>query len=41
MKGVNLSHHWKRQRFTIAHELGHFLLDQEVLKPLADRYVQL
>lgn len=27
--GVNLNHHWKRQRFTIAHELGHFLLHQQ------------
>jgi Zn-dependent peptidase ImmA (M78 family) len=24
--GVNASHPWVRQRFTIAHELGHFLL---------------
>ena len=24
--GVNPNHHWRRQRFTIAHELGHYLL---------------
>lgn len=24
--GVNTHHHWKRQRFTIAHELGHYFL---------------
>lgn len=27
--GVNPTHHRKRQRFTIAHELGHFLLHEE------------
>jgi Zn-dependent peptidase ImmA (M78 family) len=27
--GVNRTHHWKRQRFTIAHELGHFLLHNQ------------
>lgn len=26
--GVNSSHHMNRQRFTIAHELGHFLLHE-------------
>ncbi|HLP88195.1 MAG TPA: ImmA/IrrE family metallo-endopeptidase [Nostocaceae cyanobacterium] len=28
--GINANHHPNRQRFTIAHELGHFLLHQTV-----------
>lgn len=34
--GVNESHHPHRQRFTIAHELGHFLLHQEATKVFVD-----
>jgi Zn-dependent peptidase ImmA (M78 family) len=32
--GVNISHHENRQRFTIAHELGHFLLHGFLLQEL-------
>jgi Zn-dependent peptidase ImmA (M78 family) len=34
--GVNENHHPHRQRFTIAHELGHFLLHQEAAKVFVD-----
>ena len=30
--GVNARHHVRRQRFTIAHEIGHFELHDEVLR---------
>lgn len=30
--GVNESHHENRQRFTIAHELGHLVMHAQVLK---------
>lgn len=34
--GVNKSHHPNRQRFTIAHELGHFLLHGQDIKVFVD-----
>lgn len=34
--GVNRSHHPNRQRFTIAHELGHYLLHAEVARVFID-----
>jgi len=34
--GVNKSHHPNRQRFTIAHELGHFLLHGQETKIFVD-----
>jgi Zn-dependent peptidase ImmA (M78 family) len=30
--GVNSKHHTNRQRFTIAHEIGHFCLHDDILK---------
>ncbi|MFN8552534.1 MAG: ImmA/IrrE family metallo-endopeptidase [Candidatus Obscuribacterales bacterium] len=34
--GINESHHPNRQRFTMAHELGHFLLHAEETKVFVD-----
>ncbi len=36
--GVNKDHHPNRQRFTIAHELGHFRLHQSISKEFFDSY---
>lgn len=35
--GVNANHHPNRQRFTIAHELGHYLLHPEASEVFVDR----
>jgi Zn-dependent peptidase ImmA (M78 family) len=37
--GVNEKHHRNRQRFTIAHELGHFLLHKEAADVFVDSVV--
>jgi len=37
--GVNSSHHLHRQRFTIAHELGHFLLHKGIQMHVDDDFV--
>lgn len=35
--GVNANHHPNRQRFTVAHELGHFLLHRDAGRVFVDR----
>jgi len=36
--GINSNHHSVRQRFSIAHELGHFLLGHDITKIIDDAY---
>ena len=33
---INNNHHWSRQRFTLAHELGHFLLHKDTATVFID-----
>ena len=37
--GVNNLHHPNRQRFTLAHELGHYFLHRNICKNFDDNYV--
>lgn len=38
--GVNRSHHSNRQRFTIAHEIGHFVLHHKFEDPKNDIHIE-